>query len=84
MTFMMRNGRRCFRRLCQDVDKVPDYSAYGGLYHENEEYFLQGGLYDENKEVGHSEILYSLGLWKGGVLLIVISLPQVHNRLVFV
>ena len=37
-----------------------------------------------NQEVGHSEILYSLGLWKGGVLLIVISLPQVHNRLVFV
>ena len=39
------------RRLCQDVDKVPDYSAYGGLYHENEEYFLQGGLHDENPEV---------------------------------
>ena len=27
------------RRLCQDVDKVPGYSASGGLYHENEEYF---------------------------------------------
>ena len=25
------------RRLCQDVDKVLGYSAYGGLYHENEE-----------------------------------------------
>ena len=46
------------RRLCQDVDKVPDYSAYGCLYHENEEYFLQGCLYDEDQEVGHSEILH--------------------------
>ena len=52
MTFMTRNGRHCSgSEGCQDVDKVPDYSAYGGLYHENEEYFLQGGLYDENPEV---------------------------------
>ena len=46
------------RRLCQDVDKVPGYTAYGNLYHENEEYFLQGCLYDEDHGFGHSEILY--------------------------
>ena len=84
MTFITRNGRHCSWSGGYVVEKVLDYSAYGGLYHENEEYFLQGGLYDENQEVGHSEILYSLGLWKGGVPLIVISLPQVHNCLVFV